>query len=128
MKVAPVLIFGAAAAFNGGYLTGCAATGRVSTEQVACDLTKARWTTVHRASAARVAFCDNVVRDANPPGYYVLALHSDRQCDGICSTNLGWYAVRKSDGEVFEWDVGEWRLGATLRREDRGRGFTKTAL
>ena len=46
--------------------------------------------------------------------YYVLALHSRRDCDGICSTNMGWFAVEKATGRVFNWDVAEWKLGPPI--------------
>lgn len=61
----------------------------VSSENQACELAKARVTELNRFPKSRIAFCDHVVAAANPVGYYVLALHSDRQCDGICSTNMG---------------------------------------
>jgi hypothetical protein len=45
----------------------------------------------------------------------VLALHSNRHCDGICSTNMGWFAVDKRTGRVFDWDVAEMKLGQPVK-------------
>jgi hypothetical protein len=30
------------------------------------------------------------------------------------STLIGWYAVEKASGRVFEWHVGEWKLGPPI--------------
>jgi hypothetical protein len=63
-------------------------------------------------SPSTIAFCDHA---DSPPGYYVLALHSNRHCEGICSTNMGWFAVQKASGRIFEWDVGEQKLGSPIK-------------
>lgn len=97
-------------------LVGCSAGQSVSNEAEACDLAKARVTERDRFPKSRISFCDHVVAASNPPGYYVLALHSDRECEGICSTNMGWFAVQKSTGGVFDWDVAESRPGQPVRR------------
>ncbi len=64
-----------------------------------------------------IAFCDLVAPDSSPSGYYVLALHSTRKCDGICSTHMGWFAVQKATGRVFEWDMVEDKLGLPVKVE-----------
>lgn len=92
--------------------------GPVRTERAACDLVKARVAERGHFPVRRIALCDNIPRDSRPAGFYVLALHSDRRCDYICSSHLGWYAVRQSDGRVFEWDAGEQQLGTPI-----GAGF-----
>lgn len=61
-----------------------------------------------------VGSCEGIRADV-PRAYYVLVLHSNRRCDYICSSLLGYFAVRRSTGQVFEWDVGEWRLGPEVR-------------
>lgn len=96
------------------FLAGCSTAREVSSEQQACTLATARVVEVNRFPTAHVAACDPVMA-SDTPGYYVLALQSDRRCEDICSTNLGWYAIRRSDGEVFDWDVGESRLGPPVR-------------
>lgn len=89
--------------------TGCAVSDRVSSEPEACERVKASF--ADPAARARITACDHVMPDTNPPGFYVMSVQSDRQCDGICSRNMGWFAVRRSTGEVFEWDVAEMTLG-----------------
>jgi hypothetical protein len=74
-----------------------------------------RYAVRYQVSRSRIAFCDHVVADANPSGFYVLALHSTRRCEGICSTNMGWFAVERSTGRVFAWDVGEQQVGREFR-------------
>jgi hypothetical protein len=97
-------------------LAGCSIVPRVSNNEDACDLAKARVTELNGLPKSRIAFCDHVGSAENPPGYYLLALHSDRECGGVCSTNMGWFAVRKSNGEVFDWDMAESKLGQPLSR------------
>jgi hypothetical protein len=93
------------------------AAATVTSEQAACDLTKARVAARGHFSVSAIAFCDVIVPEAQPKGFYVLALHSTRKCDGICSTHMGWFAVHKASGRVYEWDINEDKLGSlvTLR-------------
>lgn len=93
---------------------GCSPAREVLSEAQACELAKKRTTDSHRFPAASAAFCDQMVGEFNPADYYVLSLHSDRDCDGICSTNLGWFAVQRSTGEVFDWDMAESKLGPPI--------------
>ena len=88
----------------------------VRTISAACAIVKTR-------AASRGYFRPRVVvgscealRDPEiPRGYYVLTLHSTRRCDYICSSLLGYFAVRRSTGQVFEWDISELRLGREIR-------------
>ena len=50
-------------------------------------------------------WCDRTV-DTNRE-YFVLGLHSDRRCDYMCSSLVGWFAVERSTGRVFDWDINE---------------------
>ena len=45
---------------------------------------------------------------------YIIALRSNRKCDGICSKLRGWYAVDWDDGSVYDFDVADMKLGASL--------------
>jgi hypothetical protein len=54
-------------------------------------------------------FCESTSELA-PKNYYLFALRSNRKCDGPCSNLMGWYAIQKSDGGVFEWDMGELKV------------------
>ncbi|MDZ4363028.1 hypothetical protein [Brevundimonas sp.] len=93
-------------------LVGCSSGDLVSNEAAACDLVKTRVTESHRLpGSSRIAFCDRIPAADVPSEFYVLALHSDRKCEGICSTHLGWFAVQKSTSTVFDWNVAEWQLG-----------------
>ena len=83
----------------------------VKTEKAACALVKASVSASRHFPISTIAFCDMAT---NPRGYYVLALHSSRRCDGFCSTNMGWFAVRKATGRVYEWNVADDNLGQTI--------------
>ncbi|WP_168045995.1 hypothetical protein [Brevundimonas alba] len=83
----------------------------VTTAEEACAAVKAHVVSRNSRAASVIAFCDHIPETESPRGYYVMALHSNRECEGICSTNMGWFAVQKSTGDVLDWDVAEWRPG-----------------
>jgi hypothetical protein len=88
----------------------------VRTVKAACERVKTRVSAVERFPLSIIAFCDIIGAADSPRGFYVLALHSNRHCDGICgSTNMGWFAVEKRTGRVFEWDVAEMKLGHPIK-------------
>jgi hypothetical protein len=90
-------------------------TSPVRSEKAACLSAKRVIAGKGRFPVSAIAFCDFVVPERRPRGYYVLGLHSKRDdCgpDGICgSTLMGWFAIEKSTGRVFEFDLEEWRPG-----------------
>jgi hypothetical protein len=77
---------------------------RVNTADVACQIVKSRISTTRHFRQSDIASCDIIPDASTPEGYYLLSLHSRRHCNGICSTNMGWFAVEKKTGRVFEWD------------------------
>lgn len=90
----------------------------VTTEKAACSLTKARVAARGHFPISAIAFCDFIVPEAQPKGFYVLGLHGKRDdCGGdICgSTLMGWFAVQKATGQVFEWDINEDRPGKRVK-------------
>ena len=117
---APILLM-----FTGSMVLGSlppsaavAGSGSVRTPHAACERIKAEVASLGQFDVRNIAFCDIIGRADSPRGYYVLALHSKRpDCDGICSTNMGWFAVHKTSGRVFEWDVAESMLGAPIDRQ-----------
>lgn len=90
-------------------------TAAVKTAKIACDVVKAQVSASRHFPVSAVAFCDILPEGSSAKAYYVLALHSRRQCQGICSTNMGWFAVQKSTGRVFEWDDAEEKLGPPVK-------------
>ena len=90
----------------------------VNTEKAACDLTKDRVAAQRGFPVSRIAFCDAIVPEEQPNGFYVLGLHSKRDdCVGdVCgSTLMGWFAVQRATSQVFEWDVANWKLGRPVK-------------
>lgn len=61
-------------------------------------------------------FCEFVpIGDGRDKDWYVIALRSNRKCDGVCSNLMGWYSVDRRNGEVHEFDVNENAVGAKIR-------------
>ena len=89
----------------------------VTTEKAACDRTKASVAARDHFPESAIAFCDVIIPEAQPKGFYVLGLHGVRNdCADICgSTLMGWFAVQRSSGEVFEWDINEGKPGALVK-------------
>ena len=108
-----VAIFLAALAIGG---TGRSDPQPVTDADRACAAAKASLARRSNVAESVIVFCDVIPADSGPGEYFVMTLHSNRQCDGICSTNMGWFAVRKATGEVFEWDVADWKLGQPADR------------
>ena len=90
----------------------------VTEAEQACAIAKTSLARRRDAPESVIALCDVIPADEAPGGYFVMALHSSRQCDGICSTNMGWFAVEKAIGDVFEWDVADWKLGPPAEPAD----------
>ena len=80
----------------------------ITTEKAACDTTTARFAARGHFPVAKVASCDFIVAEAQPNGFYVLALHGPCREDICGSTLLGWFAIEKSTGRVFEFDLEDW--------------------
>jgi hypothetical protein len=59
-------------------------------------------------------FCDfsTIAADTS----YVIALRSNRKCDGICSNLMGWYAVDWTNGSVHDFDTAAMKVGRRLNR------------
>lgn len=96
----------------------------VQTAGAACAIAKARVAAHLHRTRRSIPACETLRAVDSPQGYYILALRGwCRQT--ICgSTLIGWYAIQKTTGRVFEWDVAEWRLGfaiSPLRSGQRGR-------
>jgi hypothetical protein len=90
-------------------------TAAVSKAKTACEIVKAQVSASRHFPISVIAFCDIIPARSSPKAYYVLALHSRRQCEGICSTNMGWFAVQKLTGRVFEWDMAEEKPGPRVK-------------
>jgi len=57
-------------------------------------------------------FCDfSTYREGTA---YVIALRSNRKCDGACSNLMGWYAVDWTDGSIHDFDVADMKVGAIV--------------
>jgi hypothetical protein len=88
----------------------------VKAEGEACAAVKARVSARGHFQIFEGTFCDVIPAAHGPNGYYILALHGPPRpdCGAICSTSMGWFAVQKATGRVFEWNVAEWNLGRAI--------------
>lgn len=93
--------------------TGCAKPEPVSSPQAACAVAIQEVTTLRDLPTSHVARCENIGEDAD---YYPLALYAFCRDDLCGSTSMGWFAVSKRTGEVFEWDLTEEKPGPRLTR------------
>lgn len=91
--------------------TGCAKPQPIASAEAACDIATQKVTELRGLPTSHVAHCEKL-GEAN--GYYPLALYAHCK-EAVCgSTSMGWFAVSKTTGEVFEWDVTEERAGVTV--------------
>lgn len=90
----------------------CATPQSVGSAEAACVVATTRVTAQNGLSASHVAFCDDIPEADSPAGYYVMALRAHCSEELCGSTNMGWFAVQKATGDVFEVDdVTDWKLG-----------------
>ena len=92
-----------------------AGAATVTTEKAACDLTKARVAARDHFPVSVIAFCDIIIPEAQPKGFYVLGLHGKCREDICGSTLMGWFAIEKSTGRVFEFDLEDWKPKKLVR-------------
>lgn len=112
MRLFCALLFAIAIALvSPPFSTARANSKAVNSKSAACSIAKNRVSAKRRFPLSKVASCDVLSAENSPRGFYVLALHSIRKCSGICSTNMGWFAVEKATAQVFEWDVTEQKIG-----------------
>ena len=98
-------------------VTASAAAKPVRTADAACRLVKEDVSRARHMRSSAGEFCDIIPAAKSPPGLFVIGLHhvrSKEDCPDICSTSMGWFAVRKRTGEVREFDVNEWRMGPPI--------------
>ena len=87
---------------------------RVESGGAACALARGRVAARLHRSLSSIPGCETIRAGDSPRGFYVLALRG-RCREQICgSTLIGWFAVQKSTGRLFVWEVGEWRLGTPI--------------
>jgi hypothetical protein len=59
---------------------------------------------------ASLWWCEDIVPKFSPKKFFVIGLESGLPCPNnqkMCSNLIGWYGVRKLDGEVVAWDVAD---------------------
>lgn len=90
---------------------GCAKPQPVINEAAACTIATEKVTALRGLPTTHVAHCETVSGDAD---HYALALYAHCREDLCGSTSMGWFAVNKTTGQVFEWDVTDQRAGARV--------------
>ena len=110
------VISGACLALLALSASGCATPQPVTSEAAACAIATERVTALRGLPTSHVALCDHGSDDDADGGYYIMALRAHCTTEAVCgSTNMGWFAVSKTTGEVFEWDVAELRAGPRVK-------------
>ena len=90
----------------------CATRQSVGSAEAACVVATAQVTAQNGLPTSHVSFCDHIAEADGPAGYYVMALRAHCSEELCGSTNMGWFAVQKATGDVFEVDdVTDWKLG-----------------
>jgi hypothetical protein len=79
--------------------------------QAACASASSRVTAVRHLPLNHVVHCEGLDSSEEPSGYQIVGLHGPCVEEVCGSTLMGWFAVRKENGDVFEYDVGESKLG-----------------
>jgi hypothetical protein len=98
-----------------GSLAGCSA---ISSEDQGCKTLLQAVETYHLVAESRPLgrpYCEPTA--PRLLGYYQYGVYyaPDKwPPDWVGSALLGWYAVRRSDGRVYEWDIAEDALGAPV--------------
>lgn len=96
----------------------CASSQPVTTAEAACDVATARVTAEKHLPAGHVAYCDPIGEADGRPRYYIMGLRAHCLEDVCGSTLMGWFAVERATGDVFEVDdVAEWTLGRRVAVE-----------
>lgn len=93
--------------------TGCTTPRKVGSDQSACAAATAKVAALRQLPPAHVASCE-AASHSDVPGYYVVSLRGHCREEMCGSTLIGWFAVRKADAAVFEFNVGEWKVGQPL--------------
>ncbi len=89
----------------------------VASAEAACIVATARVTAERDLPTSHVAQCDPLADAEGPDGYYVLGLRAHCREELCGSTLIGWFAVEKATGAVFEWDMAEGQIGVEVRGE-----------
>ncbi|HEY1836232.1 MAG TPA: hypothetical protein VGG36_01130 [Rhizomicrobium sp.] len=81
----------------------------VKSETRACALVKHRVAKVWNVPLSEIRFCDFIEPKYAPAGWIVIGPHATptKPTPPIGSTLMGWFAVRKSTGQVFIWNDAE---------------------
>lgn len=66
------------------------------------------------ASPASEWGCEFIEESHAPSGFYIVALRGTCHEDMCGSTLIGWYAIRKENGQINKWNVGDWKLGERI--------------
>lgn len=98
-------------AFTALSSAGCGRPQPITGAEAACDVAKMQVTAQRHLPADHVASCEALPEADGPDGYYILALYGHCDEDLCGSTKMGWFAVQKTTGAVFQWDMGDLRLG-----------------
>lgn len=82
--------------------------------EAACASASSRVTALRHLPVSHVVQCEGLESSDEPSGYQLVGLHGPCAEEVCGSTLMGWFAVRKENGDVFEYDVAESKLGRAV--------------
>lgn len=64
-------------------------------------------------------FCDfHAFEDSRDHRWFLIALRSNRQCDGPCSNLMGWFAIDRHNGTIHSFNMAEYAVGPAIKFPD----------
>ncbi|CAN5443913.1 hypothetical protein BH10PSE1_BH10PSE1_16120 [soil metagenome] len=92
----------------------CESLKPVESVEAACASASRRVTALRNLPSSHVVQCESLETSDEPSGYQIVGLHGPCFEEVCGSTLMGWFAVRKENGDVFEYDVAESKLGRAV--------------
>lgn len=85
----------------------------VSSERTACERVVESVVQAGRYTRNIINGCGHA-SDEDAPNYFVVRLNTHCREEICGSVLLGWFAVNKQSGRVFNWDVGEGQVAGEV--------------
>ena len=97
------------------------ASAQITSAGSACNFLLKESALKHLAAKASPDGYYDCAPDRDTNGYFVLGLHYRLKNPGsVASSSLvGWYAVSKSNGQLYEWDMANQTIGDVIEQRSK---------